>query len=197
MLSLQRCFLLLLASAACGRSDTYVNGGFFPTDAYPPVVLDTVRSSISGEVTLSDASGQPSGKKLAVVMISTAPDLCKKIKANPGYFRTPPEPFIALALYAPLDKSGTFYVGRAGDDGTNGEAFTSPGPTDGGAAAPLLTVFALPGSLVSLSDFGLREPGNADGTLDLLFASQSAIPQQMYGHFKSNTCDGFDHVLLP
>ncbi len=202
---LRRCALLLLcscAAAACGRSDTYVVGGFVADTTLPVVLLDNVRSAISGEVTPSDSNGQPSGGKLSVVVLSTASDLCNKIKANPGYFRTPPEAFVALVLYAPLNKSGTFYVGRVIDTGTMAEAITTSGPSDGGPsdggpAAAALSLFALTGSSVSLSDFALREPGNATGGFDAVFQDQSTVQHQLYGRFKTNTCDGFTQVLLP
>ena len=194
---LRRSALLLCAAAACGQSDTYVSGGFAAGTGVPVVFFQDVKSAISGEVILSDASGQPSGGKLSAVVISTAPDLCNKIKAHPDYFRNPSEAFVSLALYAPLDKSRTFYVGRAIDNGTNAEAFTTSGPTDAGPASAPLTFFAVSGSNVSLSDFTLREPGSASGGFDAVFADPGGLLHELYGRFKASTCDGFDHVLLP
>lgn len=194
---LRRCLPLLFAAAACGNSDTYVSGGFVADPKQPVVFLETVHSAISGEVIPTDPSGQPTGGKLAVVVLSTASDVCNKIKANPGYFRTPPEAFVALVLTAPLDKSGTFYVGRAGDDGTNVEAITTAGPADAGPTLAPVQVFAVTGSNVSLGDFTLREPGNATGGFDAVFQDQASIQHELYGRFVTNTCDGFDHVLLP
>ena len=194
---LRRSALLLCAAAACGHSDNYVTGGFVAGPGVPVVLLDTVRSAISGEVTLSDPSGQPTGGKLSVVVLSTAADLCNQIKASPDFFRNPPEPFVALAFYAPLDRSGTFYVGRGSDNGTNAEAITTSGPADGGPSAAPVSVFALPRSNVSLSDFALREPGNATGGFDAVFQDPAAMQHELFGRFKTNTCDGFDHVRLP
>jgi hypothetical protein len=192
---LRRTALLLCAAAACGQSDNYVQGGFAAGTSVPVVFFDPVHSAISGEVILSDASGQPTGGKLSVVVISTALDLCNKIKAHPDYFRNPSEASVSLALYAPLDRSGTFYVGR--DNGANAEALTTSGPADGGAGPTSLTPFAVPGSNLSLSDFTLREPGSASGGFDVVFTDTVGQPHELYGRFKASTCDGFDHVLLP
>ena len=190
------CLLLCCAAAACGRSDTYVVGGFVADTTQPVVILDPIRSAISGEVTPTDSSGQPAGSKVSVVVLSTAPDLCAKLKANRSYFRAPTEAFVALVLYAPLDKSGTFYVGRTTDVGTSAEVITTAGPTDGGTATPL-DLFAVTGSSVSLSEFALREPGNAKGGFAAVFQDVGSVQRELYGRFKSNTCDGFDTALLP
>ena len=199
---LQRCALLVLVvAAACGRADTFVLGGFFAGNNVPPVFFDTVHSAISGEVTLTDPSGQPSGTPLSVVVLSSVSGLCDKIKANPGYFRAPTESFVALALYAPLNKSGTFFVGRQSDNGTNGEVITTAGTSDAGVAPASVSVFAVNTnfflSQVRLSEFALREPGNARGGFDLVFPDQSSVLHEVTGQFKTNVCNGFDKVLLP
>lgn len=203
---LRRCAFLLLVmglwAAACGRADTYVTGGFVANSALPVVLFDSVRSAINGEVIPTDASGQPTGPKVSAIVLSTASDLCNKLKAHPDFFRRPPEAYVALILYAPLDRSGTFYVGR--DNGANAETITTAGPQDGGTASadggpvPLLvSSFAGAGSQVSLSEFALREPGSASGGFDAVFVDQGAFQHELFGRFKSATCDGFDKALLP
>ncbi|HUJ26934.1 MAG TPA: hypothetical protein VLW85_13000 [Myxococcales bacterium] len=118
-----------LALAACGTPDNLVIGGISPGPATPLVVFDTINSSISGTITLTDGNGNPTGQS-AVVIISDHPDLCNVLKTKPGFFRVPTESYEALILFMPPGFLGTFVIGRGGDadNATSSEIIAPVGP---------------------------------------------------------------------
>jgi hypothetical protein len=109
-------FALALAAfnTACSNPDNVVIGGISPGPQTPLVLFDNINSAISGLATLSDEDGNPTVQS-AVVIISDRPQLCDLLKANPAYFRQPPEAMEAMIFFMPPGFLGTFVIGRGGD----------------------------------------------------------------------------------
>jgi hypothetical protein len=185
----RRWLLVAVLACACGTSDNLVVGGFAGDAKHPVTVLDNIRSSISGTVTVTDASNKQ--RVLSVVAISDHANLCDAVTAKPDFFRNPPDVAVTLILYAPTDKIGTFVIGRPGDEGTNAELVATLGPT-----VPVAPYFASLGTL-SLSNFDTNPGGFAQGSFDVVFLDPAGVPREFYGRFKTHVCPGMAQVLLP
>ncbi|HEY6911870.1 MAG TPA: hypothetical protein VI356_21010 [Myxococcales bacterium] len=183
---------LLLLGAGCSNNDTLILGGIGASSETPQIVFDNINSAISGKVTLSDANGNPVTPVLAVIL-SDSPGLCDKLKQHPDYFRKPPETFIAMILFIPPDKFGTFLPGRQGDEGTGSEII---GVSD-------TSKKVLPFRAVDGDGFIAIAPENGTtGSFNLLYAAPpelnvttSGFPFQ--GRFKAGPCPNMANVLLP
>jgi hypothetical protein len=189
---------LLLLAAACGNTDNQVSGGIAGSATTPLIVFDTINSAISGEVTLSDPAGNPIGPKVAVVVLSTRPALCDVLKAHPDYFRKPPEGYLALILFTPLGRLGTFFVdsGRASDQGTAAEIVAASGPQ---STVTPLTAYGAGASYISLSDWENNPGGQARGNFYLVFNDPqgTSTPHLFTGRFKTGFCPTMEGTLLP
>jgi hypothetical protein len=181
--------LVAVLVCACGTADNLVVGGFAGDSKHPVTVLDNIRSSISGTVTVTDSSNHT--QPLNVVAISDHANLCDAVTAKPDFFRNPPDVAVTLILYVPVDKIGTFVMGRRGDEGTNAELVATLGP-----AAPVSPYFAVGGS-ISLSNFDTNPGGYAQGSFDVLFQDPAGAPREFFGRFKTHVCPGMAQVLLP
>lgn len=181
---------LVLLGSACTNNDNLILGGIGASTQTPEIVFDTVNSAISGNVTLSDANGNPVTPVLAIIL-SDRPGLCDKLKDHPDYFRKPPEPFLALILFIPPDKFGTFLPGRAGDEGTGSEII---GVSD-------ISRKVLPFTAVDTGFIAIAPEAGTTGSFNLLYGAapelnaNTGFPFQ--GRFKAAACPNMGSVLLP
>lgn len=185
-------FALLVLAASCGNSDNIIVGGVGAGATTPDVIFDVIGSSIHGNATLRDASGNPLGPAMAVVIMSNVPNLCGRLTAKRDYFRNPTEPYEALVLIVPPAKLGTFIVGRTGDQGTQSEIVAVRG-----AQVPTPFV-AVQGSFIALTNWP-DNGGNATGSFDMLYDDPygSPLPHQFSGRFKTSFCSTLEGTLLP
>ena len=183
---------LFLLCAACGTADNVVVGGVARGATTPEVVFNGIGSSIHGTATPRDASRNPVGDPMGVVIMSDQPDLCARLKARPDYFRNAPEPYEALILFVRLRYLGTFVVGRDSDPGTAAEIVAASGPQ------PTTPFHGLTFSRISVTNWPAAG-GNATGSFNLLFddpyGSSNAHP--FFGRFKTNLCPTLEGTLLP
>ena len=184
-------FALLLLGSACTNNDNLILGGIGSSPDTPQIVFDNVNSAISGNVTLSDANGNPVTPALAIIL-SDQFGLCDKLKVHPDYFRKPPETYIAMILFVPPDRFGTFLPGRAGDEGTGSEII---GVSD-------ISKKVLPFTAVDTGFIALAPDDNITGSFNLLYsappelnANNGGFPFQ--GRFKAAPCANMAGVLLP
>ncbi len=185
--------LVFLVAAGCNNSDNVILGGIGASSQTPQIVFDNIGTSISGTVTLSDANGVaiPDSTVLAIVM-TDQPGVCDKLKQHPDYFRNPPEPYIALILFLPPDRVGTFLPGRETDVGTGSEIIGVLGPN-----APVLPFVAVNAGYIILS------PNDTPtGSFNLLYSpppelsgGTSGFP--FTGRYKTNDCPNLASALLP
>src|SRR5258706_8221936 len=131
--------LLFAAMLSCGNPDNVVVGGISATSTIPVAIIQSIQSAEAGITTYIDPQGNHI--QLSVVAFTDHPGLCQKLKDHPDYFRNPIEPYVALLLYAPVDRIGTFVTGR--DPGAEAEVIATTGPsTDGGVTAATQPYFA-------------------------------------------------------
>jgi hypothetical protein len=181
---------LLLLGSGCSNNDNLILGGIGASAETPQIVFDNVNSAIAGNVMLSDANGNPVTPVLAIIL-SDAPGLCDKLKQHPDYFRKPPESYIALLLFVPPDRLGTFLPGRAGDEGTGSEIIGVGDPTKK----------VLPFKAVDTGFISLAPDESASGNFNLLYAAPpelnvtAGFPFQ--GKFKAVPCPNVAGALLP
>jgi hypothetical protein len=191
MVRFMRLTALLLCAAACGNPDNLVIGGISATATIPVALIDSVRSAISGIATRTDQSGQRQ-----VVILSNTAKLCDQLGAHTDYFRNPPEAYVAIIFYLPLDRLGTFYIRRPGDPpGTDGEIVAA---STGIAPSPYFALGLDQGlsSYVILTDVS-PSGGNAVGSFDLIFPDKVGSIHEFYGRFKVGSCPALQNVLLP
>lgn len=187
----------VLLSAACGNADNVIVGGVAAGATTPNVLFDGIGSSIHGVATPRDASGNPVGDPMAVVIMSDRPNLCDRLKARPDYFRNAPEAYEALILFVRLGYLGTFVVGRESDPGTAAEVVAAGGPQ------PTTPFHGLNSSYISVTNWpasaGNATGGTASGSFSLVFddpyGSNGAHP--FYGRFKTSACPTLEGTLLP
>jgi len=186
---------LLLVAAACNNADNVILGGIGASDVTPQIVFDDIRTSISGKVTLSDASGTPipEAEMLAVVM-TDQPGVCEKLKQHPDYFRKPVEPYLALIMFVPLDRVGTFLPGRVTDIGTGSEVIGVLGPNQ-----PVLPFVATTQGYITVAPADTPQ-----GTFNLLYfppselaSSNTVVGFPFSGKYKTNDCPNLAGALLP
>lgn len=181
---------LLLLGSACSNNDNLILGGIGASTETPQIVFDNVNSAIAGKVTLSDANGNPVTPVLAIIL-SDQSGLCDKLKLHPDYFRKPPETYIALILFIPPDRFGTFLPGRQGDEGTGSEII---GVND-------ISKKVLPFRAVDTGFIALAPDDSATGSFNLLYGAppelnvNTGFPFQ--GRFKASPCPNMGGVLLP
>jgi hypothetical protein len=199
--------IALLAATACGSQDNIVfgltaagttSGG----QTWPQISFQDVNSVFGSQVSLFDADGHPTGDQAWVVIVSNQDNFCETLKANKNLFREPaPFAYQALLLFLPIDRIGTFVIGRPGDEGTFGELIGSAGkPTD--LTAPNLPppVFTSPPTQIILENISLTnwDNGSATGTFDLGFVDPTNTQTYEFsGRFSGDSCDGLDGTLLP
>jgi len=184
-------FALLLLGSACTNNDNLILGGIGSSPETPQIVFDNVNSAISGNVTLSDANGNPVTPVLAVIL-SDQPRLCDRLKDHPDYFRKPPETYIAMILFVPPDRFGTFLPGRAGDEGTGSEII---GVSD-------ISKKVLPFTAVDTGFIALAPDDNITGSFNLLYSAPPELNANnggfpFKGRFKAAPCANMAGVLLP
>jgi len=183
---------LVLLCAACGNADNVIVGVVAAGATTPNVLFDPIGSSIHGVATPRDASGNPVGDPLAVVIMSDRPNLCDRLKARPDYFRNAPEAYEALILFVRLGYSGVFVIGRESDPGTAAEIVAASG-------AQVTTPFhGLDRSSISVTDFPVSG-GNASGRFSLIFDDPYGgnLAHPFYGRFKTEACPTLEGTLLP
>jgi hypothetical protein len=187
---------LLLASFAavtgCGSEENVVISG------YPPAVISPVRSSISAQITFTDASGS---HPQWVIAMSDVPDLCAKVSAHPDYFQNPIESFTAVVLWVPPGSVGTFFVGQ-GDtthpgSTTNNEVLQGFGPATGNAHLVRLPGVIVTGANIGLSQFDVGPGSEARGNFDVVIADPNGRPHEYVGKFKATYCTGAEKAQLP
>ena len=182
---------LLPLALSCGNPDNIVQGGISATTTQPVAVFKDIKSAESGVTYLSDANGKHLAQ-VSVVAISDHPNLCDQLKAHPtDYFRNPPEGYVAILLFAPIDKIGTFVVGRPGDEGTFSEVIATNGPP--GTSQPY---FATNGQM-NLNNFDITSGGFGRGNFDMIIADGAGFGHEFFGRFRTHVCTGFENQLLP
>lgn len=187
---------LLLASfatvAGCGSEENTVISG------YAPAVISPVRSSISAQITFTDASGS---HPEWVVAMSDVPDLCAKVTAHRDYFQKPIESFTAVVVWVPPGNIGTFFVGQgdAAHPGstTNDEVLQGFGPETGNAHLVRLPGVIFPGANIGLSQFDVGPGGEAKGNFDIVISDPSGNSHEYIGKFKATYCPGAEQAQLP
>jgi hypothetical protein len=197
-------FALALLAAACGNSDNLIVGDVASGDTTPEVLFDNLQSAIHGILTPRDSAGNPVGDPVLVVMLSSTPNLCGKLKATPDYFRNAPEAYQSLILYLPSDspchpgqgvRLGTFVIGRDCDLGTAAQIIATSGPQ-------VTTPFnGLTGSDIELTNWSLSD--NATGSFGNYFGMffddpyGSGLAHPFQGRFKTVPCATLEGTLLP
>jgi hypothetical protein len=185
---------LLLCAAACGNPDNLVIGGISASGNIPVATIDTVRSAISGIATVSDRQTGAKGGQRTVVVLSNAPKLCDQLAAHPDYFRNPPEDYAALVFFLPLDRVGTFFIGR--DQNTDAEIVAGAKGTPTTPYSALGTSQGIGSSYIALTDVS-GNGGNARGSFSLYFVDRANGLHNFYGRFKTGTCSALENALLP
>ena len=184
--------LLLLLCAACGSADNVIVGVVGAGATTPDVIFNGIGSSIHGIATSRDASGNPVGDPMGIVIMSDVPNLCGRLKTRPDYFRNAPEPYEALILQVRLGYLGTFIIGRDSDPGTAAEIVA--------AGAPQVTTpfHGLTSSYISVTNWPSKG-GNATGSFSLLVDDPygTGLSHPFYGRFKTNLCPTLEGTLLP
>jgi hypothetical protein len=181
---------LLLLGSACSNNDNLILGFIGSSPTTPQIEFDNLNSAISGKVMLSDANGNPVTPVLAVIL-ADQPGLCDKLKQHPDYFRKPPETYIAMILFIPPDRFGTFLPGRTGDEGTGSEII---GVSD-------ISKKVLPFRAIDAGFIALAPDDSTTGNFDLLYGAapelnvNTGFPFQ--GRFKATPCPNMGGVLLP
>jgi hypothetical protein len=187
---------LLAPLLGCGNADNLILGGIGSSDRTPAIQFDNVRSAISGRTAVLDANGNPSDTKLAVVILSDSPDLCAKLKTHKDYFRKPPETYIALILFVPPDRLGTFLPGRIGDEGTGSEIIGI-----GNTSLPADPFVAVDQGFISMTNWSDSPSGTTSGNFNLLYAAPRDLGVNtgfpFTGRFKAAECPDLDGTLLP
>lgn len=188
---MHRFFLVAALAAACGNPDTLVVGSISASADNPVVIFTDIRSAIHGVGTRTDQNGNIVAQS-DVIIISDKANLCQAIKDKPDYFRHPPEKYLALIFFAPLDRVGTFVIGR--DPGTLSEIIATNGP--GGNLFPFLGVS---GSYVAVTNFELNG-GHANGSFNMVYQDShpnSAFAYPFYGNYQTNWCEAIGSTVLP
>jgi hypothetical protein len=182
----------LVLAAACGNTDNLVVGGIASGETTPDVIFDSIGSSIHGVATPRDASGNPVGNPVAVVIMSNKPGMCGILTAKRDYFRNAPEAYEALIMTARLGYLGTFIVGRSSDPEASAEIVA--------AAAPQQTTpfHALVSSYVAITNWP-DNGGTATGSFNMAFDDPygSGVAHPFYGRFKTSFCPTLEGTLLP
>jgi hypothetical protein len=194
---MSRKVLPLLLLAACGNPDNLIAGSAGATSTTPFIAFENINSSISGELTPRDAAGNPSGPKLGVVILSDVPDLCNVLKANPRYFRDPPEPYTAMIHFVPRDWLGTFILGRGGPDAeASSEIIAASTPHQ--AVTPL-TAFADGFGYIAITNWETNAGGSSSGSFSLNYndPQDTVLEHPFYGRFKTGVCATLEGTLLP
>jgi hypothetical protein len=189
---------LLIAAAACGNHDnlilgTTLSGKTASGVIWPILEIDTVNSAIGSQIHLFDAKGNPTGEEAWVVIVSDQSNLCATLKANRNFFHQPTTGFVALILFMPVGKLGTFVIGRAGDEGTNGLLVGAPGAQAATAPFEVLN----DGRTFEFISVTNWDDGAANGNFQLYFVAPNARVSAFQGQYKTTACDGLDGVILP
>jgi hypothetical protein len=126
------------------------------------------------------------------VIISDRPDLCNRLKLHPDYFRKPPEGYIAMVLFTPVDRVGTFLLGRQTDTGTGSEII---GVSRAGDRV-------LPFVAVDVGYISVVPDDTPAGSFNLLYGAPPELnaPGASFpfsGRFKTQDCANLAGVLLP
>jgi hypothetical protein len=191
MVGLMR-FSALLLLAACSNPDNIVVGGIGadPTNNIPVAFIDNVRSGVSFVGSYTDQNGNKSPR--TIVVLSNTSGLCDQLGSHPDYFRKPPEAFVALIFFLPVDRVGTFFIGSSA--GTAAELIAA------NLTAPVNPYFApsTGRSYIALSDVA-ADGSNARGSFDLIFVDKQSPPQphEFYGRYKVGGCSALANALLP
>jgi hypothetical protein len=182
--------LAVLLASACTNNDNLILGGIQPSTQTPQIVFDNINSAISGNATLSDANGNPVTPVLAVIL-SDQPRLCDRLKEHPDYFRKPPETYIAMILFVPPDRFGTFLPGRQGDEGTGSEIIGV-----GDISKPVLPFTAVNDGFIAIAP-----DDGTTGSFNLLYAAAPELNANggfpFQGRFKASPCPNISGVQLP
>jgi hypothetical protein len=189
MVRRMRLSALLLLVAACGNPDNIVFGGISATATIPAAYIDSVRSAISGIVTLNDANGNRIGQSTAIILTNTS-GLCTQLSSSPDYFQNPPQDYVALVLLTPIDKVGFFYFGR--DQGVGALAIPAAKGVKPVTKYPAANA---PGTYIGVSDLS-GTGGNARGSFDVVIVDSSSQGHEFYGRFKVGSCDALANVTI-
>jgi hypothetical protein len=180
--------VLLLLAAACGNPDNVVVGGISATATIPVAFIDTVRSAIAGTTTVKDFNGNKIGQREAIILSNTK-GLCDQLQAHHDYFQNPPEDFVAVVLLTPIDRVGTFFIGR--DQGT--DILIVPA-AQGVKPQPYL------GQATGTSYIALHEMsgsgGNAVGSFDVIVVDSSSGGHEFYGKFMTGSCAALNDASI-
>ena len=196
----------LFAVAGCSSQDNIVVGltaagttPGTPPNIWPAIQFANINSVFGSQVSLFDADGHPTGDQAWVVIISDQENFCETLKAKRTFFRDPPTfGYQALLLFMPLDRLGTFVIGRPGDEATFAELIGTPGPPSSPALAP--PVFNSVPTTQILANISLTDwqDGAARGTFDLAMANPTlSQTYEFSGRYTGTSCDGLDGTILP
>ncbi len=188
MVRRMRLTALLVFATACGNPDNLFLGGISATVTIPAAYIDSVRSAISGIVTLNDANGNRIGQSTAIILTNTS-GLCTQLASTPDYFQNPPQDYVALVLLTPIDKVGFFYLGR--DPGTGALII----PAAKGVKPATRYPAASNQGYIGVSDLS-GTGGNARGSFDILIIDSFSLPHEFYGRFKVGSCDALANVII-
>jgi hypothetical protein len=178
---------LALLLAGCGNPDSQVfNGILGRPPNVPNAYIDSVGSAIAGVSQRTDAKGVIT--KIDVFVLTNRNDLCKKLGDKPDYLDNPSEPFVALAMATPFDRLGTFQAGAS--DGL----YTWFGVTAGPGA--VVTRYPPYVGALSVRQFDARAGGESQGSFDIYFIDLDGAIHEIFGRFKTTTCDALKNVTF-
>jgi|GEM_PF-1205246 len=188
---------------ACKNPDNLVVGVGAAAPNQPGAYINTVQSAISGIATVYDAHGVKTSQQVSVVVLSDKPGLCQMLAQHPDYFRNAPQTNVSLLLFAPPDRSGTFYIG--GGAGIFAELVPADGPdSDGGTPTTVdgglvYTTAPFPSTQgqISFQQFDVRVGGQAAGSFDVILLDANTNGVEYYGKFKTQVCDALSTAIVP
>ena len=195
---------LLATATACSSQNNIVFGltgpGVTPGgNVWPSIQISNVNSVFGSQVSLFDASGHPTGDQAWVVIMSDQENFCATLKANRNLFREAPTfAYQAILLFMPINRLGTFVIGRPGDEATFAEIIGTPGPPSASKLPP--PVFNSIPTTQILANISLTnwDDGAANGTFDLAMANPiNSLTYEFSGRYTGDSCDGLDGTLLP
>jgi hypothetical protein len=180
----------LCALAACGNSDNQVIGGLLGAGSVPNVIITEVGSAISAPVNATNLHGGLVPRN--AVILTDRSDLCAKLAANPNYFLSPIEPFVAVILLTPQRQVGTYYLGQ-----------TDIGALLLAAGAVGQTIYPFPGAsggTIGIGQMDSSHGGRAEGNFAMQVYDPSVANSALYtvyGQFKTAECPALETAYVP